>query len=50
MREAYEDEFEASMGAEAIKKLLEDLDLEQLSRELKDELETFQLVRREQES
>ena len=41
MREAYEDEFEASMGAEAIKKLLEDLDLEQLSRELKDELETL---------
>ena len=41
MREAYEDEFEAAMGAEAIKKLLEDLDLEQLSRELKDELETL---------
>ena len=41
MREAYEDEFQASMGAEAIKTLLEDLDLEQLSRELKDELETL---------
>ena len=41
MREAYEDEFEAMMGAEAIKKLLEDIDLEQLSRELKDELETL---------
>ena len=41
MREAYEDEFEAGMGAEAIKKLLEDIDLEALSKELKDELETL---------
>ena len=41
LREAYEDEFEALMGAEAIKKLLEEIDLEQLSRELKDELESL---------
>ena len=40
MREKYEDDFEASMGAEAIKKLLEDIDLDQLSKELKDELAT----------
>ncbi len=40
MREKYEDDFEASMGAEAIKKLLEDIDLEQLSQELKEELAT----------
>ena len=31
MREKYEDEFEAVMGAEAIKKLLQEIDLEQLS-------------------
>ena len=48
MREAYEDEFEAAMGAEAIKKLLEDLDLEQLSRELKDELETLPVGQKSQ--
>ncbi len=40
MREKYEDEFKAGMGAEAIKALLQDIDLEQLSRELKSELET----------
>ena len=34
MREKYEDDFEAGMGAEAIKKLLEDIDLEQLSAEI----------------
>ncbi len=39
MREKYEDDFEAGMGAEAIKKLLEEIDLEQLSAELKEELE-----------
>ena len=39
MREKYEDDFEAGMGAEAIKKLLEEIDLEQLSSELKEELE-----------
>ena len=40
MREKYEDDFEAGMGAEAIKKLLEDIDLDQLSSELKEELES----------
>ena len=40
MREKYEDEFEAGMGAESIKKLLQDIDLEALSKELKEELET----------
>lgn len=39
MREKYENDFEAGMGAEAIKKLLEEIDLEQLSSELKSELE-----------
>ena len=40
MREKYEDDFKAGMGAEAIKKLLEDIDLDQLSSELKEELES----------
>ena len=40
MREKYEDEFHADMGAEAIKELLESIDLEKLSEELKDALET----------
>ncbi len=40
MREKYEDEFKAGMGAESIKQLLEDLDLEKLSKELKEDLET----------
>ncbi len=40
MREKYEDDFEASMGAEAIKKLLAEIDLDQTSEELKDELVT----------
>ena len=39
LREKYEDDFEAGMGAEAIKKLLEEIDLEVLSAELKEELE-----------
>ncbi|HHV32079.1 MAG TPA: DNA-directed RNA polymerase subunit beta' [Clostridiales bacterium] len=39
MREKYEDDFEAGMGAEAIKKLLEEIDLDQTSEELKAELE-----------
>ena len=39
MREKYEDEFEAGMGAEAIKRLLEEIDLEELSKQLKEELE-----------
>ncbi len=40
LKEAYEDEFRAGMGAEAIKELLAELDLEALSQELKTELET----------
>ena len=39
MREKYEDEFEAGMGAEAIQKLLADIDLEALCKELREELE-----------
>ena len=39
MREKYEDDFRAAMGAEAIKELLQEIDLEKLSKELKDELE-----------
>ena len=38
MREKYEDEFRAGMGAEAIKELLSEIDLEKLSAELKAEL------------
>lgn len=40
LREAYEDEFVAGMGAEAIKELLKELDLDQLSKEVKEELKT----------
>ncbi len=40
MREKYEEDFAADMGAEAIKKLLSDIDLEQLSQQLRDELQT----------
>ena len=40
MREKYEDDFEAGMGAEAIKKLLEKIDLESLSEDLKEALVT----------
>jgi DNA-directed RNA polymerase subunit beta' len=39
LREKYEDDFQASMGAEAIKKLLQDIDVEKTSEELKAELE-----------
>ena len=39
MREKYEDDFDAGMGAEYIKKLLAEIDLDELSKELKDELE-----------
>ncbi len=42
MREKYEDDFEAGMGAEAIKKLLEEIDLEQTRAELKEELTQLQ--------
>ncbi|MBQ4154318.1 MAG: DNA-directed RNA polymerase subunit beta' [Clostridia bacterium] len=38
-REKYEDDFEAGMGAEAIKKLLEEIDLEATCTELRAELE-----------
>ena len=40
LREKYEDDFQAGMGAEAIKKLLEEIDIEKTSQELKAELET----------
>ncbi len=40
MREKYEDDFEASMGAEAIKQLLTEIDLDRVSEELQDELVT----------
>ena len=39
MKEKYEDDFKAGMGAEAIKELLAEIDLEKLSAELKEELE-----------
>jgi len=39
-REKYEDDFQAGMGAEAVKKLLQDIDLEQLSEQLHAELKT----------
>ena len=39
MREKYEDYFKAGMGAESIKELLSEIDLEALSAELKEELE-----------
>src|SRR5687767_525029 len=38
-REAYGETFEAEMGAEAVKKLLEELDLVKLARELRQKLE-----------
>ena len=37
-REKYEDDFQAGMGAEAVKKLLQDVDLEALSKQLHAEL------------
>ena len=40
MREAWDDEFSAGMGAEAVKKLLADVDLEELSTSLRAELKT----------
>ena len=39
MREKYEDDFEAGMGAESIQKLLAEIDLEKLSAQLHEELE-----------
>ena len=40
MRELYEDDFKAGMGAEAIKELLSDIDLEQTCTDLRNELES----------
>ena len=40
MREKYEDDFKAGMGAEAIKELLEQIDLDKLSEQLREELKT----------
>ena len=39
-REKYEDDFRAGMGAEAVKELLEQIDLEELSQQLREELKT----------
>ena len=38
LREYYDDDFQAGMGAEAVRKLLQDLDLEQLSESLRAQL------------
>ncbi|MFV0400360.1 MAG: DNA-directed RNA polymerase subunit beta' [Oscillospiraceae bacterium] len=40
LKEAYEDEFEAGMGAEAVKRLFDDLNIDELSVELQEELKT----------
>ena len=40
MREKYEDDFKAGMGAEAVKTLLEQIDLDKLSAQLREELKT----------
>ncbi len=40
MREKYEDDFKAGMGAEAVKALLEQIDLDSLSEQLRTELKT----------
>ena len=40
MREKYEDDFQAGMGAEAVKKLLQQIDLDALSAQLREELKT----------
>ena len=40
MRELYEDDFKAGMGAEAIKELLSEIDLDATCKELREELET----------
>ncbi len=42
MREKYEDDFRAGMGAEAVKELLIDIDLDKLSAELKSEIDNAQ--------
>ena len=38
LREQFPDEFKAGMGAESVRKLLEDIDLEELSRSMREEL------------
>ncbi len=38
MREKYEDDFSAGMGAEAVKKLLDDINLDEMSEQLRNEL------------
>ena len=40
LKDKYDEDFEALMGAEAVKKLLEEIDLEKLVNSLKEELET----------
>ena len=40
MREKYEDDFKAGMGAEAVKELLAQIDLDALSKQLREELQT----------
>ena len=40
MREKYDNDFEAGMGAESIKKLLEEIDLDALSASIREELES----------
>ncbi len=40
MREKYEDDFKAGMGAEAVKTLLEQINLDELSNQLREELKT----------
>ena len=40
MREKYEEDFQAGMGAEAVQLLLKDIDLEALSKQIHEELET----------
>lgn len=40
MREKYEDDFDAGMGAEYIQKLLAEIDLDELAADLKEQLET----------
>ncbi|WP_369297041.1 DNA-directed RNA polymerase subunit beta' [uncultured Neglectibacter sp.] len=40
LKEKYEDDFQAEMGAEAIQKLLKEIDVDKVSQELKEELET----------
>ena len=46
-KEKYENDFRAGMGAEAIKELLQELDLEEISKQLKTELENAQGQRKQ---